>query len=46
MSHFVYLAQFEVMTVPCGYSNDGDRRINNLLPDSPVSLDSLAKRGS
>jgi hypothetical protein len=36
--------QIEVMTFPCTYCNDGGRRINNLLPDWPQSLEGFAKR--
>jgi len=36
--------QLEVMTFPCRYCNDGGRRINNLLPDWPSSLEGFAKR--
>jgi hypothetical protein len=36
--------QLEVMTFPCRYCNDGGRRINNQLPDWPVSLEGFAKR--
>ena len=35
--------QLEVMTFPCSYCNDGGRRINNLLPDWPASLEGFAK---
>jgi hypothetical protein len=36
--------QLEVMTFPCSYCNDGGRRINNLLPDWPTSLEGFAKK--
>lgn len=36
--------QLEVMTFPCSYCSDGGRRINNQLPDWPVSLEGFAKR--
>jgi hypothetical protein len=36
--------QLEVMTFSCSYCNDGGRRINNLLPDWPSSLEGFAKR--
>jgi hypothetical protein len=36
--------QLEVMTFPCNYCNDGGRRINNLLPDWPTSLEGFAKK--
>jgi hypothetical protein len=36
--------KLEVMTFPCNYCNDGGRRINNLLPDWPTSLEGFAKR--
>ncbi len=32
------------MTFPCSYCNDGGRRINNLLPDWPTSLEGFAKK--
>ena len=38
------LHQIEVMTFPCRYCNDGGRRINNMLPDWPSSLEGFAKK--
>ena len=32
------------MTFPASYCNDGGRRINNLDPDWPTSLEGFAKR--
>jgi hypothetical protein len=36
--------QIEVITFPCSYCSDGGRRINNLLPDWPSSLEGFARR--
>lgn len=36
--------QIQVMTFPATYCNDGGRRINNLDPDWPASLEGFAKR--
>ena len=36
--------QVEVFAFPCSFTNDGGRRINNLLPDWPNSLEGFAKR--
>ena len=37
--------QLQVMTFPASYCNDGGRRINNLDPNWPESLEGFAKRG-
>ena len=36
--------QLEVMTFPCSYCSDGGRRINNMLPDWPDSLEGFARK--
>jgi hypothetical protein len=36
--------QLQVMTFPASYCNDGGRRINNLDPNWPESLEGFAKR--
>jgi hypothetical protein len=36
--------QLQVLTFPCSYCNDGGRRINNLDPDWPSSLEGFAKK--
>jgi hypothetical protein len=36
--------QIQVFTFPASYCNDGGRRINNLLPDWPDSLEGFAKK--
>ena len=36
--------QLQVVTFPASYCNDGGRRINNLDPDWPTSLEGFAKR--
>jgi hypothetical protein len=36
--------QLQVLTFPASYCNDGGRRINNLLPDWPDSLEGFAKK--
>ena len=36
--------QIQVVTFPASYCNDGGRRINNLLPDWPDSLEGFGKR--
>jgi hypothetical protein len=36
--------QLQVMTFPASYCNDGGRRINNLEPNWPESLEGFAKR--
>jgi hypothetical protein len=38
------LHRVEVVTFPCKYCNDGGRRINNLDPEWPTSLEGFAKR--
>ena len=38
------LTQLQVVTFPASYCNDGGRRINNLDPDWPTSLEGFAKR--
>ena len=35
--------EVQVITFPASYCNDGGRRINNLLPDWPDSLEGFAK---
>ena len=37
-------SQLQVVTFPSSYCNDGGRRINNLDPDWPASLEGFAKR--
>ena len=36
--------EVKVITFPANYCNDGGRRINNMLPDWPDSLEGFAKR--
>jgi hypothetical protein len=36
--------EVQVITFPASYCNDGGRRINNMLPDWPDSLDGFARR--
>jgi hypothetical protein len=36
--------KLQVLTFPCSFCNDGGRRINNLLPDWPDSLEGFAKK--
>ncbi len=36
--------EVQVVTFPASYCNDGGRRINNMLPDWPDSLEGFAKR--
>lgn len=36
--------EVRVITFPASYCSDGGRRINNMLPDWPESLDGFAKR--
>lgn len=36
--------QVQVLTFPASFCNDGGRRINNLDPEWPVSLEGFAKR--
>jgi hypothetical protein len=36
--------EVQVITFPASYCNDGGRRINNMLPDWPDSLEGFAKR--
>jgi hypothetical protein len=36
--------EVQVITFPASFCNDGGRRINNLLPDWPESLEGFAKR--
>ena len=36
--------QLQVLTFPASFCNDGGRRINNLDPEWPVSLEGFAKR--
>jgi hypothetical protein len=36
--------EVQVITFPAGYCNDGGRRINNMLPDWPDSLEGFAKK--
>jgi hypothetical protein len=36
--------QIQVVTFPCSYCNDRGRRINNLEPDWPTSLEGFAKK--
>jgi len=38
------LKEIRVITFPASYCSDGGRRINNLLPDWPDSLQGFAKR--
>lgn len=38
------LRRVEIVTFPCKYCNDGGRRINNLDPEWPSSLEGFAKR--
>jgi hypothetical protein len=38
------LKEVRIITFPASYCNDGGRRINNMLPDWPDSLDGFAKR--
>jgi hypothetical protein len=38
------LKEIQVITFPARYCSDGGRRINNLLPDWPDSLDGFARR--
>jgi hypothetical protein len=38
------LHELQVLTFPCSYCNDGGRRINNLQPDWPSSLEGFAKK--
>jgi len=36
--------EIQVITFPASYCNDGGRRINNMLPDWPDSLEGFARR--
>lgn len=36
--------EVQVITFPASYCNDGGRRINNMLPDWPDSLEGFARR--
>lgn len=36
--------EVQIITFPARYCNDGGRRINNMLPDWPDSLEGFAKR--
>lgn len=36
--------EVQVITFPAGYCNDGGRRVNNMLPDWPDSLEGFAKK--
>jgi hypothetical protein len=36
--------EVQIITFPASYCNDGGRRINNMLPDWPDSLEGFAKR--
>ena len=36
--------KLQALTFPCSFCNDGGRRINNLLPDWPDSLEGFAKK--
>jgi hypothetical protein len=36
--------EVQVVTFPASFCNDGGRRINNMLPDWPESLEGFAKR--
>jgi hypothetical protein len=38
------LKEVQVITFPASYCNDGGRRINNMLPDWPDSLNGFARR--
>jgi hypothetical protein len=38
------LKQVQIITFPSSFCNDGGRRINNLLPDWPESLEGFAKK--
>jgi len=38
------LQKIEVITFPCSYCNDRGRRINNMEPDWPSSLEGFAKK--
>ncbi|MFA5949460.1 MAG: hypothetical protein WC807_04185 [Hyphomicrobium sp.] len=36
--------QLQLFTFPASFCNDGGRRINNMLPDWPTSLEGIAKK--
>jgi hypothetical protein len=38
------LKEIQVITFPANFCNDGGRRINNMLPDWPDSLEGFARR--
>ena len=38
------LKEVQVITFPASFCNDGGRRINNMLPDWPDSLEGFARR--
>ena len=42
--HSKVIIRLKVFAFPCSFCNDGGRRINNLLPDWPNSLEGFAKR--